>query len=85
MNLIGTARIELLAKSLILRVYDVLARHTANSHSVNESRGNHHNLMVRKPVQKVQSEFQRETVQRVDCGDSLLFYMGAMSDATTAA
>jgi hypothetical protein len=27
MNLIGTARIELLAKSLILRVYDVLARH----------------------------------------------------------
>ena len=27
-NLIGTARIELLAKSLILRVYDVLARHS---------------------------------------------------------
>jgi hypothetical protein len=27
-NLIGTVRIELFAKSFILRVYDVLARHT---------------------------------------------------------
>jgi hypothetical protein len=30
-NLIGTVRIELLAKSCILRVYDVLARHKVSA------------------------------------------------------
>jgi hypothetical protein len=33
MNLIGTSRIQLFAKSLILRVYDVLARHSRQSPS----------------------------------------------------
>jgi hypothetical protein len=36
-NLIGTVRIELLAKSWILRVYDVLARHSLTLYPTGDS------------------------------------------------